>query len=106
MDISEKSKMIDKIKSLVVENKKLLEGFEEIYIFGSVLCTESCPKDIDILLIYAAFETDLIEKRENIGRVFEKEMDLPVDITMLSCVEKDEVNFLALIKNKYERIIW
>jgi len=98
--------MVDIIKSLVVDNKKLLVGFEEIYIFGSVLCTERRPNDIDILLIYASFKIDLIEKRENIGRVIEKEMDLPVDITMLSCVEKEETNFMALINNKYEKLIW
>jgi len=105
MDILTNLEMSNRVRSLIVDNMQLLEGFEEIYIFGSILCTEKHPRDIDILLIYDFFKIDLIERRENIGRVIEKQMDLPVDITMLSCVEKEETHFMALINNKFEKII-
>ena len=83
----------------VKKHSALLLNIESIYIFGSVLDSSKTPNDIDILIIYSEYTHATQMEIENFVKKLEAEINLPIDITALSCEEEREVHFLNRIKS-------
>lgn len=78
----------------------LFEVFENVYLFGSVLDNNRISNDIDVLLIYSNLSNNLIEQSKIISHFFENYFKLPIDITLLSCIEKRDTMILDNIVYK------
>jgi len=74
----------------------------EVYLFGSLLKTEEC-NDIDLAIIYdkdlIGIE-DTISIRTNINNVISKELELPVEILLLSKEENIQTEFISNLKTE------
>ena len=90
------NKTIDQIQN----SMELFDGFDKVYLFGSVLEEESIPNDVDILLIYSEYSYSIIEQINNIKTTLEKSLDLSVDLTVLSVEEVLETQFLKKISKR------
>ena len=76
--------------------------FDEVYLFGSCLSTET-PVDVDILLVYNERKrvSQILAEKRKIANVLSFEFGgLNVDFTMLSKGELDETRFLDSIAHK------
>lgn len=99
--LKESSKrIIDRIKELV-DN---WECFERVYLFGSVLRLDDSYNDIDILLIYEEYSSEIGQQREKIKNELERICRAPVDLTALSREEENDVKFLDRLKSNYLRL--
>ena len=78
-------------------NLDSLSAIKHLYVFGSVLESNSIPNDIDILLIYDEYTDDVKRASKHIKNVLEFEFDIPVDLVLLSTQEEKDVNFLNRI---------
>lgn len=83
----------------VKKHSALLLNIESVYVFGSVLDSSKTPNDIDILIIYSEYTNATQMEIENFAKKLESEINLPIDITVLSCAEEREVHFLNRIKS-------
>lgn len=86
------------IVELLRKNIALFEGFDEVYLFGSVLDDHKEPNDVDLLLIYTPNSDGVIEKIGAISTVLEKLIGMPVDLTVLSAEEEKDTQFLKRIR--------
>ena len=84
---------------IVKKYSALLLNVERIYVFGSVLNIYKTPNDIDILLIYSEYNSAMQCEIEQFVKRLESEIDLPIDLTILSHEEEREVSFLNRIKS-------
>lgn len=75
----------------------LFEAFENVYLFGSVLNSQKISNDIDIILVYSQFSNTIIKDSKNICHYFENYFKLPIDITLLSCKERQDTMILENI---------
>ncbi len=91
------------INNVFIENKQIFQSFTDVYIFGSVIKNNSIPNDIDLLLIYDKYSTEIQSGKDYIYSFLEKKLDLFVDLTILSHEELLETKFLEKIGN-YERL--
>lgn len=91
------------IKKILQKENSILNFWEEVYIFGSIL-TSIQPNDIDILLVYKSEnlpQTAIeIEKLRNI--LSDKLGILDLDFLVLSDLELEQTQFLN--KVHYEKI--
>ncbi len=53
---------ISNIVKRIIENIELFDEFDKVYLFGSILETDKQSNDIDILLLYSVFKTQMQEK--------------------------------------------
>ena len=91
------------ISKVLIENKQIFQSFTDVYIFGSVIKNNSIPNDIDLLLVYDKYSTEIQSEKDYIYFFLEKILDLSVDLTTLSQEELLETKFLEKIGN-YERL--
>ena len=95
------------LKKSILNNLKLkislFKNFENVYLFGSVLYEDKAPNDIDILLVYSQYSSDLIKNLNSINSILSKIFDIPVDLTVLSNEELEETNFLEKLNFNYIR---
>lgn len=98
-----KSDVRDKTEKIIRENIVLFNSFKNVYLFGSILNINKVPNDIDILLIYEKFSSDLIDEINIIRSTLENLSGFFIDLTVLSVEEEKEVKFLKRI-NKYIKI--
>lgn len=103
MDILMKLEVKDKMDNFIRKNIVLFNSFKNVYLFGSILNINKVPNDIDILLIYEKFSSDLIDEINIIRSTLEKLSGFFIDLTVLSVEEEKEVKFLKRI-NKYIKI--
>ena len=95
MDILMKLEVKD-MDNFIRKNIVLFNSFKNVYLFGSILNINKVPNDIDILLIYEKFSSDLIDEINIIiGSTLENLSGFFIDLTVLECEEK-EVKFLKL----------
>lgn len=86
------------------ESKELFEYFEHVYLFGSVLELNNRYNDIDILLIYREYSTEMKQRLKQIENELEKMCESTIDLTVLSYEEEKEVQFLKRLKTNYLKI--
>lgn len=96
-DMLTKLRIIKKIDKLIRGNPILFSAFIDVYLFGSVLSENCIPNDLDILLVYEGDVTRVLERVSDIRIIFEKEIGLIVDMTVLSREEVIETDFLERI---------
>ena len=101
MDILMKLEVKDKMDNFIRKNIVLFNSFKNVYLFGSILNINKVPNDIDILLIYEKFSSDLIDEINIIRSTLENLSGFFIDLTVLSVEEEKEVKFLKWI-NKYD----
>ena len=94
---------MNKIVSLILENRNIFDFFTKVYIFGSSINNKH-PNDIDLLLIYKDYKDILQNKKNHISLFLEKLLKLPIDITMLSEKELEETRFLEKLAPAYKKL--
>ena len=85
------------IVELLRKNIALFEGFDEVYLFGSVLDDHKEPNDVDILLIYYQFTNKITEEISRVLISLENLLGISVDLTVLSAEEEKDTQFLSRI---------
>ncbi len=100
--------ILENLKNNILNNLKqkisLFEGFENVYLFGSVLCESKIPNDIDILLIYSQYSNDLINNLNYIDSILSEMFEFSIDFTVLSMKEQENSNFLKRLNFKYVKL--
>lgn len=94
-------------KSIIIqleESVDLFKYFEHVYLFGSVLELNNRYNDVDILLIYRKYSTEIERELKKINNKLEKECESAIDLTVLDCEEEKEVQFLKRLRTKYLKI--
>ncbi len=95
-----KNNILNKLKLKI----SLFKNFENVYLFGSVLYDYKIPNDIDILLIYSQYSSDLIKNLNNINSTLSRMFEIPIDLTVLSIEELENTNFLKKLNFNYIRL--
>ncbi len=98
MQSKKKQEIIEAIKEMA----PLLNSFEQIYLFGSILDANKPSCDIDILIVYSKYTIDTKLEIKEFCDIIEKKANLPVDLTVLSLEEMKETKFLNRIKANYK----
>lgn len=89
-------------KSIIIqleESVDLFKYFEHVYLFGSVLELNNRYNDVDILLIYRKYSTEIERELKKINNKLEKECESAIDLTVLDCEEEKEAQFLKRLKS-------
>lgn len=92
----------NKVIEYITINLKDFNSFDNVYLFGSVLCEDLCPKDIDLLLVYSKYSNQLLNNIHLIRSNLQNEFNEPIDLTVLSFDELEETDFLKRIKLYYQ----
>ncbi|MBC2302744.1 nucleotidyltransferase domain-containing protein [Listeria welshimeri] len=100
MELNQKNNITKYLK----ENITLFNSFENVYLFGSILCRENIPNDIDLLLIYSAYSKKLIDDLNYIQSTLSLVFNIPVDLTVLSIEEEKNTRFLKKINSSYFKL--
>lgn len=100
VDISMKLNKTEVI-NLIKKDKDQFYLFEKVYIFGSILGHDEYSNDIDILLLYSSFSSEIIEGINEIEQYIEQKTFYPVDITALSFEEERDIGFINKLDKKY-----
>ena len=95
-----KNNILNNIK----KNISLFNSFENVYLFGSILCKNKVSNDIDILLIYSKYSSNLISDLNYINTVLNNICNLPIHLTTLSVDEENETNFLKKLRSNYIKL--
>ncbi len=92
------------ISDLIKKFIPLLDSYEHIYLFGSILkpCVQS--NDIDILVIYKKYSKKLDNDLRLFSEEIEKASGMMVDLTALSTEEEKEFKFLERIKSNFLKL--
>ena len=94
-------------KSIIIqleESVDLFKCFEHVYLFGSVLELNNRYNDVDILLIYREYSTEIEQELKKINNELEKECKAAIDLTVLNCEEEKEIQFLKRLKTNSLKI--
>ena len=94
-------------KSIIIqleESVDLFKCFEHVYLFESVLELNNRYNDVDILLIYREYSTEIEQELKKINNELEKECKAAIDLTVLNCEEEKEIQFLKRLKTNYLKI--
>lgn len=100
MELNQKNNITKYLKA----NITLFNSFENVYLFGSILCRENIPNDIDLLLIYSAYSKKLIDDLNYIQSTLSLVFNIPVDLTVLSIEEEKNTRFLKKINSSYFKL--
>jgi len=92
------------IGNIIFNKKNIFVFFDEVYLFGSSLGNRQHPNDIDLLLVYKKYSTQIQNEKNNIILYLESLLKIPVDITILSEKELKQTNFLERLKTPYKKI--
>ena len=93
------------ICSLIKQQMPLFDDFREVYLFGSVLdAKNNAPTDVDLLLIYTTISVNILESVKEIRSTLEPQCGLPIDLTVLSVTEEQDIRFLDRLKFSYFKI--
>ncbi|AYZ74615.1 nucleotidyltransferase domain-containing protein [Fusobacterium necrophorum] len=87
--------------NLIKKNTDLFCIFERVYVFGSILKQDKHSNDIDLLLLYLNFSSDISKSINEIKEYIEQKTVYPVDITALSFEEEKEIGFIDKLDKKY-----
>ena len=90
--------MHNEVIEVIRRNLASLSVIKHLYVFGSVLESNSIPNDIDILLIYDEYTDAVKDSSNRLKNILETEFELPVDLTVLSDNEEKEVGFLDRVR--------
>ena len=82
------------VQSFVLSHKLMFRPFKHIYLFGSILKETVTPKDIDLLLIYLKYSSEIADKVKQICANLERQFCMPIDLTTLSAAELVDTDFL------------
>ena len=96
--LTKSNKMIVK---KIRERMELFESFEQVYLFGSVLNFSTTYNDIDILIIYKEYSSEIGEQFKIIAEELGKACGSFIDLTALSVEEEKDVVFLKKLKSHY-----
>ena len=102
MNTLEESK--NHILNNIKKNISLFNIFENVYLFGSILCKDKVSKDIDILLIYSKYSQDLIKNVNYASSILNDICNLPIDFTVLSVDEEKDIQFLQKLNFNYLKL--
>lgn len=80
---------------------EFFDCFEHVYLFGSVLNSSMIYNDIDILIIYREYSSELVKQLKVIVHQLEQEFETFIDLTVLSVEEEREISFLKKLKSDY-----
>lgn len=87
----------------LIKNIQLFELFTQVYLFGSVAQNKEFPNDIDLLLVYDKYSSEIQSEKDYIYSFLKKILNLHVDLTILSQEELLETKLLLKIGN-FERL--
>ena len=88
---------------VLIKNIQLFELFTQVYLFGSVAQNKEFPNDIDLLLVYDKYSSEIQSEKDYIYSFLKKILNLHVDLTILSQEELFETKLLVKIGN-FERL--
>ena len=88
------------LSNLIERNMNLFCAFDKIYVFGSILEKDKDSADIDILLLYSTFSSDVLKNISKIIYYLKQETSYQIDITALSFEEEKEVGFIDKLDHK------
>lgn len=94
----------DSIYKFMEQHIMLFGSFDNVYLFGSILNMNSIPNDIDILLIYTEYSSEIINDINCIRTMLARISGLPVDLTVLSVEEEKDTEFLQKITPLYLKL--
>jgi len=94
--------LLQDLTKLISNNEELFKDFKHIFLFGSIIKEKLYPHDIDVLLVSSIYSNIIAYKAKTISNYLEKEMKIPVDLTVLSQNELESTGFLNRIKVYYE----
>ena len=61
--------------TIIKQNGELFKKFVNVYIFGSIMSSDRIPRDIDILLIYEKYSSEITADLIAIRTLLDKEME-------------------------------
>lgn len=93
----------DNISYFINKYVYLFNVFDSVYLFGSILDKKE-PNDVDILLIYSVYSSEILTHIKIIHSAFESLIKLPLDLTVLSVNEEHGTQFLRKLNSKYIRL--
>ncbi len=94
-------------KDIIKQIKKYTKQFDTIkhaFLFGSFLKHKKRIHDIDLLLIYSEYTSEVKNDLMKLENKLKKEIETFVDITSLSVEEEKEIKFLDRIKPHYLKL--
>ncbi len=97
-------KLNSHIIEIVRKHIFLFDSFKQVFLFGSILKTNTINNDIDILIIYEKYSNKVVNDLIIFSNELEKESGMIVDITSLSIEEEKETKFLDRIKPYYLKL--
>ena len=86
------------IVDIAKKHLSLLQDINHAYLFGSVLDINKEPNDIDVLIIYSKYTSDMYRRIQEFAKVLETSSGIPTDLTILSIEEEKQVCFLERIE--------
>lgn len=105
MTLFEASKGIDDFLINHLSSKDILfRPFDHVFLFGSALYDDLNCNDVDLLLIYHSNLSEIIDLLRDISSELQLELGTPVDLTILSEREEQEISFLEHLQAPYLRI--
>lgn len=90
--------MCYKLLEMVKKHVPLLNDVEQVYVFGSSLNPNRIPNDIDVLILYSEYSSTIQHQIKEFERQLANESKLPVDLTILSFEEENQVEFLEKVR--------
>lgn len=81
-----------------------LRCLDQIYLFGSILDSDSICNDVDVLVVYQKYSCEVRDAIRFLIIELERNIELPIDLTVLSWAELGQVAFFDKIAPSYLRI--
>lgn len=105
MNTSAMSETACRTITLIKQHAVLFDAFSEVYLFGSVLDNNRrFAEDVDLLLLYTELTDALIDSAKLIRTTLGQQIGKPIDLTILSFAEEQEVHFVDRLNARYYRI--
>lgn len=91
------------LEKLLINKLELFSSFIHVYLFGSAICPVKfrADSDIDLLLVYSDFTSDLIPHCERICETLNRETNHAIHLTVFSIDEEQTAGFLNKISPDY-----
>lgn len=89
------------IATQIREHIELFDSFEQVYLFGSALNFSTTYNDIDILIIYKEYSSEIGKQLKVIAEELGKACGSFIDLTALSVEEEKDIEFLKKLKSHY-----
>ena len=94
------------LEGLLIDKLELFSSFMHVYLFGSAICPVKfrADSDIDLLLLYSNFTSDLIPLCERIFETLNRETNHTIHLTVFSIDEEQTTGFLSKIGPDYIKL--